>query len=719
MDSINHYPQSPQNVNKSITAPNKEYIKQVTKVLFSIVLFIFIYLALLGMAVSMLYYGVMAAIYMITTKFSFITLAAGAGIVGLTVMFAWFMVKFIFKTRKNESPQRIQLFEKDHPQLFAFVRKLANEAGAPFPKKIFISPEVNACVFYNSSFLSLFFPVPKNLEIGLGLVNSVNMSEFKAVIAHEFGHFSQKSMKLGSYIYTVNHMLYNLVHEYDTWDHTLEKWANMGGIFGFFAVITFKMISVVRFILGKAYNFINLFYMSLSRAMEYHADLVAVRVAGSLPMKNALRRIELSAIAYDFSLNHLQAQTEKEKYSRNIYINHTAAILHFCLTHGLKQAGHLPIIEDKDLPKHGSISRIRIKDQWASHPGMDDREANIEKHPAEVIIDEDSPWKLFEKPENVQEAMTRHMYSLLLPDTKELKMESAQSIQQLIDDDIDSSKLDSRYNGYYDSRHIEYFDVAQTVANISGGQVYFTQEADLFSEEVVQKIELLHITTHDLQTLHKISAGNIGVKFFEFDNVKFKSKEARQLSNNLEKEVEEMQNWLCNQDKQVFGYYYRLASAQNISTSTHYAAMYTEYFALQAEQKKYVDLSYRIQLIQYQLYTKPRWTEEEQRNLVNEISSLHMLFGKYLGESKDIHLSFALHDKGEPTTFRAYILDEPLVTVSTVTFDFEKLREFMDQVSQVVSRVVKVNDNCFRKILFLQTSLSPVSNTTVEKILAD
>jgi len=33
--------------------------------------------------------------------------------------------------------------------------------------------------FYNSSFWSMFLPVRKNLEIGLGLVNSINISEFK------------------------------------------------------------------------------------------------------------------------------------------------------------------------------------------------------------------------------------------------------------------------------------------------------------------------------------------------------------------------------------------------------------------------------------------------------------------------------------------------------------------------------------------------------------
>jgi Zn-dependent protease with chaperone function len=37
----------------------------------------------------------------------------------------------------------------------------------------------------------MFLPIKKNLQIGLGLVNSLNVSEFKAVMAHEFGHFTQ------------------------------------------------------------------------------------------------------------------------------------------------------------------------------------------------------------------------------------------------------------------------------------------------------------------------------------------------------------------------------------------------------------------------------------------------------------------------------------------------------------------------------------------------
>src|SRR5690606_32387706 len=125
----------------------------------------------------------------------------GIGLAGLGVMVLFFLFKFLFKRQKIDRSGLIEITEKEHPRLFQFVRQLANETHTSFPQRIYLSPDVNASVFYNSSFWSMFLPVRKNLQIGLGLVNAVNLSEFKAIIAHEFGHFSQKSMKLGSYVY--------------------------------------------------------------------------------------------------------------------------------------------------------------------------------------------------------------------------------------------------------------------------------------------------------------------------------------------------------------------------------------------------------------------------------------------------------------------------------------------------------------------------------------
>ena len=57
-----------------------------------------------------------------------------------------------------------------------------------------MSPDVNAACMSRTSLVNLFVEPKKDLLIGLGLVNCVNLSEFKAVLAHEFGHFCQPGL---------------------------------------------------------------------------------------------------------------------------------------------------------------------------------------------------------------------------------------------------------------------------------------------------------------------------------------------------------------------------------------------------------------------------------------------------------------------------------------------------------------------------------------------
>ena len=71
---------------------------------------------------------------------------------------------------------------------------------------MFVTARVNAAVFYDLSFRNLLFPTRKNLEIGLGLVEGLTLDELKAVIAHEFGHFAQRTMAVGRWVY-VSHQI--------------------------------------------------------------------------------------------------------------------------------------------------------------------------------------------------------------------------------------------------------------------------------------------------------------------------------------------------------------------------------------------------------------------------------------------------------------------------------------------------------------------------------
>ncbi|MBS1505197.1 MAG: M48 family metallopeptidase [Bacteroidetes bacterium] len=316
------YPTSPQNIDEKILIPSEKFKSRVIKVMGSIAWFMVVYFLLLlggiGLAVLCAYGG----IKVITLFPGLLTLILGLGIVVLGGAVLFFLVKFIFSTNEKDLSHLTRITKKDHPQLFAFIKRLTKEIGAPFPKKIFISNEVNAYVFYNSSFWSMFFPVRKNLVIGLGLVNGVNVSEFKAILAHEFGHFSQRSMRLGSYVYNVNRIIHNLLYDNKELNESLEAWGNIHAYFSFFSILTEGIISGIQSILRDVYGLMNKNYLGLSRQMEFHADSVAASVSGSEALITALRRLEVAELCYQQLMQRYNGMIARNIKAENLFPHH-------------------------------------------------------------------------------------------------------------------------------------------------------------------------------------------------------------------------------------------------------------------------------------------------------------------------------------------------------------------------------------------------------------
>src|SRR5262249_35948718 len=203
------YPSGPVNVPKDFTQPTARYRWEVTVVMVSLLLSLALYLVLVAGSTWLCY-------VLVTAPWP---IRAGNGYVFLRIvaiicsgLLALYLVKGLFKGSHQDESLLLEITEADQPELFKFIRQICADTGAPVPHMVYLTPEVNAAVFYQSSFLSLVLPTPKNLLIGLGLVNMLNLSEFKAVLAHEFGHFSQKSMKVGTYVYVANKVMADIIY---------------------------------------------------------------------------------------------------------------------------------------------------------------------------------------------------------------------------------------------------------------------------------------------------------------------------------------------------------------------------------------------------------------------------------------------------------------------------------------------------------------------------
>ena len=212
-----------------------------------------------------------------------------------------FTLKFIFKLKNHKPSNRIKLNKKEHADLWRFVDQICAETGAPKPKSIYIDPDVNAYVSYSNTWLSLILPVKKNLTIGLGLVSCLNLSEFKAVVSHEFGHFAQSTMKVGSYIMSANTIIHDMIFDRDRWDNILDDWRASDIRISFAAWIITPIIWVIRQVLNLFYQFLNVMYSSLSREMEFNADKVAASTSGSDAIISALWKLDDGAINWNTS----------------------------------------------------------------------------------------------------------------------------------------------------------------------------------------------------------------------------------------------------------------------------------------------------------------------------------------------------------------------------------------------------------------------------------
>lgn len=168
-------------------------------------------------------------------------------------------------------PPGPRLSNSDHPKLFELIREIAHATGQAEPTDVYLLNDVNAWVTHRGG--TMGFGSHRVMGIGLPLLQALSVSELKAVIAHEFGHYSAGDVKLGPWIYKTR------------------------GAIG-------RAIAGVRetFLQGP-FNWYGRMFLRLthgvSRQQEFVADQVAARVAGGPALGSALRRI--TALAPIFS----------------------------------------------------------------------------------------------------------------------------------------------------------------------------------------------------------------------------------------------------------------------------------------------------------------------------------------------------------------------------------------------------------------------------------
>ena len=88
---------------------------------------------------------------------------------------------------------------KEHPKLFEALAGIAEATKQQMPSEVYLIAEVNAWVMDRSGIMG--FGRRRVMGLGLPLLQVLSMSQFRAVLAHEFGHFHGGDTKLGPWVY--------------------------------------------------------------------------------------------------------------------------------------------------------------------------------------------------------------------------------------------------------------------------------------------------------------------------------------------------------------------------------------------------------------------------------------------------------------------------------------------------------------------------------------
>ena len=369
-----------------------------------IVLFLLCYFAMLVGFVFLFRYTVLYDMGSIN-KF---TILLKIGAVAGSGMLLLFGIKFMFKKAQKFEGKSVEITPESEPELYAFIQDLVKQTGAPRPKYIGVNNDVNAFVYYGNTFLSLFLPARKNLMIGMGLMNGLNVSEFKAVLAHEFGHFSQSSMRVGSYVYMANRIIHDMVYNRDRWDMALDQWRGLDIRLSFMAYALMPVVWLVRQFMVLFYKLLNLLYASLQREMEFHADKVAVSVSGSDAIVTALWKLEFASAAMQQAYQNVYYAAKQDIYSENMYDQQGAILESF--KPRMQQLISEMKVNEQGVKKVFGEEVYSTLSMYDSHPPSSDRERNAKTPYITAEMDERHTTVLFQKAIEVQKKLTEELY---------------------------------------------------------------------------------------------------------------------------------------------------------------------------------------------------------------------------------------------------------------------------------------------------------------------
>lgn len=197
------------------------------------------------------------------------------GRVALGCLISAAAILWSFRPRRAPwTPPGPALQPSEQPELFSLIQDVAARTHQDVPEDVYLVPDVNAFVSQRANVSGV--GGRRIMGLGFPLLQILTVSELKAVLAHEFGHYHGGDVALGPVVYRTHRSI----------GQTL-------------AAVSGSLVEVPFAMYGKLFMRVS---SSVSRHQEFVADGLAGRTVGAAPLVSGLKKVAGQAPLYAWFL---------------------------------------------------------------------------------------------------------------------------------------------------------------------------------------------------------------------------------------------------------------------------------------------------------------------------------------------------------------------------------------------------------------------------------
>lgn len=200
------------------------------------------------------------------------------------IVIAGTMLWSLIPRRDKFAAPGLLLDRSSQPRLFEELDGIAAALKEEIPREVYLVGDANAFVSDRGGILG--FGSRRIMGIGLPLLSTLTVSQFRAVLAHEFAHYYGGDTSLGPWVYKTKSSMIRV----------FENIGSVGALarIAILGVMYLVVTSVLKWYFMAFLRGINF----VSRRQEFRADELACLVAGRENLIDGLRTIHGTAIAW-------------------------------------------------------------------------------------------------------------------------------------------------------------------------------------------------------------------------------------------------------------------------------------------------------------------------------------------------------------------------------------------------------------------------------------